>query len=328
MMLLVICSMQSCARSTRNANEAISEEIVLFVDVDHPMEFSGLSNVVAFHEGYLSGSAPQDDSGFRTLEDLGVKTIISVDGAVPSVELAQAHGIRYIHLPVGYGGFSQGRSLELASATREFIQDGGIYVHCHYGKHRSAAVAGAVTVMLGWQSPDEAIVRMKIAGASSRYTGLYACVADAMRIDDTTLDEQTVDFTSVWQPSSFTSGMIEMAKSLDRLRLIEQAGWKAPRDHPDLAPVAEAGLLADLHRILASNELANSQSVDFSTRFDVAIMASRDLESLLLSSRTDHERLSGQLNSIVSSCAGCHDRYRIGESPAFVQERPNSLDPD
>ncbi len=292
------------------------------------MEFSGLDNVVVFHEGYLSGAAPQDKSGFRALRDLGVRTIISVDGAVPSVDEAKAFGLRYIHLPVGYGGFNRDRSLELASATRKFIQDGAVYVHCHYGKHRSAAVAGAVTVMLGWQSPDEAIFRMRIAGTSPRYTGLYACVADAVRVDDTTLDEHTVDFTSVWQPSSFTSGMIEMAKSLDRLRLMEQAGWEAPLDHPDLAPVAEAGFLADLHRILASNSLTSGQHAEFSRRFDVAIMESSELESLLLSSSADHERLSSQLDSIVSSCAGCHDRYRIGESLVFVEERPNSLDLD
>lgn len=46
-------------------------------------DLAGLHNVVLFHEGFYSGSAPEGDEGFNTLASIGIKTIISVDGAIP-----------------------------------------------------------------------------------------------------------------------------------------------------------------------------------------------------------------------------------------------------
>ena len=107
-----------------------------------PRNYHGLHNVVAFFDGYLSGSAPEGDIGFEELERMGVKTIISVDGAVPAVERAKARGMRYIHLPIGYNGFDEKRRLELVRATRDAMKDGPVYLHCHHGKHRSAGRGG------------------------------------------------------------------------------------------------------------------------------------------------------------------------------------------
>ena len=209
--------------------------------------------------------------------------------------------------------------MELAYAIRESILDGPVYVHCHYGKHRSAAVAGAVTVMLGWQSVEEAIGKMKIAGTSSKYTGLYACVTDSVPLEGDEFDDRMFEFTSVWEPSSFTSGMTEMARILDRLRLIEQAGWSTPADHPDLVPIAEAGFLTDLHRVLASNEYVSERPHDFHGLFHAGLAASGNLESRLLANEQDHEVLSSQLNLISRSCSSCHDVYRVGRSLASVE---------
>jgi hypothetical protein len=36
----------------------------------------------------------------------------------------------------------------------------------------------------------------------------------------------------------------------DRLKRAQKAGWRAPANHPDLAPLADAGRLADLYRLL------------------------------------------------------------------------------
>ena len=49
---------------------------------------------------------------------LGVKTVISVDGAKPDVDLAKKHGMRYVHLPHGYDGVPDDRAKELAKAVR------------------------------------------------------------------------------------------------------------------------------------------------------------------------------------------------------------------
>ena len=39
-------------------------------------DLPGLHNVVAFHDGFWSGSVPEGDAGFASLKALGVRTII------------------------------------------------------------------------------------------------------------------------------------------------------------------------------------------------------------------------------------------------------------
>ncbi len=110
---------------------------------DKPSEYKGLHNVVSYAPGFMSGSAPEGDEGFETLRQMGVRTIVSVDGAEPDVKLAKAHGLRYIHLPIGYNGMDHTRTLEIAKAVKQAEADGPVYIHCHHGMHRSAGAAGA-----------------------------------------------------------------------------------------------------------------------------------------------------------------------------------------
>ena len=135
-----------------------------------PRDYPGIHNAVAFHDGFISGSVPEGEAGFETLAAMGVKTIISVDGAVPDVDMARARGLRYIHLPIGYNGFDEQRRLELARATRDAMNDGAVYIHCHHGKHRSAGAAAVVIASLGWATPEKAIERMKVSGAAPAYS--------------------------------------------------------------------------------------------------------------------------------------------------------------
>jgi hypothetical protein len=57
---------------------------------DRPRDYPGLHNVVAYHDGFYSGSVPEGDAGFDTIAGMGVRTIISVDGAEPDVVRAAA----------------------------------------------------------------------------------------------------------------------------------------------------------------------------------------------------------------------------------------------
>src|SRR5215475_14398645 len=68
------------------------------------VEAPGLHNVYRLTEKLLSGSSPEGDEGFASLQRLGVKTIISVDGMRPDLERAHRFGMRYVHLPIGYDG--------------------------------------------------------------------------------------------------------------------------------------------------------------------------------------------------------------------------------
>ena len=53
------------------------------------------------------GAEPHEDVAFAELAELGVRTVVSVDGAKPQADAARHHGLRYVHIPIGYDGVSE-----------------------------------------------------------------------------------------------------------------------------------------------------------------------------------------------------------------------------
>jgi protein tyrosine phosphatase (PTP) superfamily phosphohydrolase (DUF442 family) len=276
-----------------------------------PVDRPGLHNLVAYHDGFVSGGAPEGDDGFDSLAAMGVVTIISVDGAVPEVERATARGMRYIHLPIGYDGFDDDRRLELTRAVRDAIASGPVYLHCHHGKHRSAGAAAAVAVGLDWMTPDEATARMQVSGTSPRYRGLYLCAANATPVNARTLDAIDADFPEISTPDDFVDAMVEMDHALDHLKRIAAAGWTTPESHPDLVPAAEAGRLADLLRLASQGERAASEpDPDFAAWLARDAVRVARLEERLLAESIDVATLDAELAAIRSSCSACHAAHR------------------
>ena len=280
-----------------------------------PVDAAGLHNVVAFAPDLLSGSAPEGDAGFDVLKSWGVRTIISVDGSVPDIERAKARGMRYVHLPIGYHGFDDARKLELARASRDLPRP--IYVHCHHGKHRSAGAAGTIAVTLGWATPDGAVARMKVAGTAPAYEGLYRCTAGASKVTDALLDAARAEFPEVSKPKGFVRGMVEIDVAWDNLKAVQRAGWIAPADHPDLAPAAEAGRLADTLRLLIDDARVKDMPEEFRTLLARNAAEAQSLEDLLAKgtptatpSPEIAERLNAIATSIAATCKACHNAYR------------------
>ena len=281
-----------------------------------PKDFAGLCNVVAFHDGFYSGSAPAGDAGFDSLSSLGIKTILSVDGAIPEIELAEKHGMRYVHLPIGYDGFDDARKAQLVRAVRDLPKP--IYLHCHHGKHRSAGAAGTIAVSLGWLTNDEAATRMKVCGTAAGYKGLWACTAAAAPMTAIAIDAATSDFPKITKPDSFVASMVEIDETLDRLKLAEKNEWLAPKDHPDLAPISDAGKLADLFRLIgeppAKPNLNPQEQAERLAQIHLWLkaegMKANELERMLENSSAKTAEMSQTLAAIGASCKQCHVKYR------------------
>lgn len=275
-----------------------------------PRNEPGLHNAVAYHEGFVSGSVPDGDAGFDTLAAMGVKTIISVDGAEPDVERAAARGMRYIHLPIGYNGFDETRKLQLVRASRDALAEGPVYIHCHHGKHRSAGAAATVAASLGWETSETGLERMKVSGTAANYTGLYACAANALPLTVAVVDQVPADFPSVWKASDFVQAMVDIDEALEHLKAIEKAGWKTPPDHPDLVPASEAGRLADLHRVLLEIEYTAKKPAGFADLMKEGNQRALTLEDALVAGTTHAAALSALLKQINASCKDCHVKFR------------------
>jgi protein tyrosine phosphatase (PTP) superfamily phosphohydrolase (DUF442 family) len=295
---------------------------------DTPRDFPGIHNVVAFADGFYSGSVPEGDAGFDSLVALGVKTVISVDGAIPEVDKAKARGMRYVHLPIGYDGFDDARKGQLVRAVRDLAKP--IYLHCHHGKHRSAGAAGTVGVSLGWITNDVAIARMKVSGTAEGYKGLWACTAKAAPMMAALIDAARADFPEVTKPDSMTAAMVTIDEVFDRLKLVEKNAWTVPADHPDLAPAADAGKIADLYRLLDGDAhlaaLADDAArADFRVKMAAGAGLASELETLLAgggpkatgAAESDEaaiaahrKKLSAAMKQLGANCKDCHVKYR------------------
>ena len=123
----------------------------------------GVHNLYLLGTNLYSGSTPEGDAGFQALAELGVKTIISVDGAQPDAARAKNFGIRYVHLPYGYDGISTNLQLQLAKAGETL--PGPFYVHCHHGKHRGPTAVAVMCMANGGWTASQAESWMHAAGS-------------------------------------------------------------------------------------------------------------------------------------------------------------------
>ncbi len=275
---------------------------------DPPRELPGLHNVVSYtgsgSEAFYSGSAPEGDAGFDALVKLGIKTVISVDGATPDLARAKARGLRMVHLPIGYDGFDDARKAELVRAVRDLPKP--IYLHCHHGKHRSASAAGAVAVSLGWMTNEAAAARMKVSGTGVGYRGLWSCVAKASPMDAATIDAARGDFPEQTKPESLVASMVAIDEALDSIQLAVAATDSAKRG----ASAADAAKIADLLRILEKDESVErmAKSVDFRALLRASSTQAGALEKLL--GEGSSAGVPDAVGRLRESCKDCHAKHR------------------
>jgi protein tyrosine phosphatase (PTP) superfamily phosphohydrolase (DUF442 family) len=272
------------------------------LDVKH------LPNAVSLHNKVISGGLPEGDEAFQELERLGVKTVISVDGAKPDVAIAKKYGMRYVHLPHGYDGIPESRVQELAKAVHDL--PGPIYIHCHHGKHRSPAAATVACVAAGLLEPKDALNVLTTAGTSNNYRGLYQSAESARRIDDAKLAALKGDFQETANLPPMAEAMVAMEHTHDHLKSIAAAKWKSPPDHPDLDPAHEALLLREHFTELLRTDSVQREPARFTELAKQGEAAAGDLETILRAPGTSHDRATKALEKVTQNCTACHREIR------------------
>jgi protein tyrosine phosphatase (PTP) superfamily phosphohydrolase (DUF442 family) len=269
----------------------------------------GLHNVIRLTDRLLSGGGPDGEAGFRSLRDLGVRTVISVDGATPDVAAARAFGLRYVHLPVGYDGVPREAALRIARAVRDL--PGPAYVHCHHGKHRGpAAAVSALRCLDGGCPAAAALAFLRTAGTDPKYAGLYAGVEGMAAATADDWERAGTDFPEVAAVPGLVSLMVGIDERWDRLKLVKAAGWAAPRDHPDLDPPHEAVQLAEHYREAARLEEGKGRGAEFVRMAGEGEAAAAELEQALRTKPADAGRAGRAFTRSAAACASCHDQFR------------------
>jgi protein tyrosine phosphatase (PTP) superfamily phosphohydrolase (DUF442 family) len=272
-----------------------------------PRDAHAIHNVHALDDHIISGAVPEGDAAFDELKALGVKTIISVDGATPDVDRAAARGIRYVHIPITYAEVTDEERLEIARAVRDL--PGPVFIHCHHGKHRSPAAAAAVAITHGRITPEEGVAFMKTCGTAPNYTGLYATVAAAGPVAAAEIDAAPADFPAVRVPEGIVAAMVEADGVFEHLGDIRAVGWVVPPTHPDLVPAAEAGRLVDLLRVSGEDPGIKRHGDAYTKLLDEAVAAATALEDAVVAG-TPAQQLETHYKLVQASCKDCHAVYR------------------
>ena len=270
-------------------------------------EAAGIHHLAEVAPGLLRGAQPEGDASFALLARLGVRTILSVDGARPDAEAAARHGIRYVHLPMEYSGIPREEQARIAKVARDL--PGGLFVHCHHGLHRGPAACAVAWMARDGTGPEEAAAMMKAAGTDPRYEGLYAAVAGFL---PPTAEEMARVREEELAASARVPDLVEAMVALDgtfsRMKAVRRSGWKTPGDLPDVVPSHEARILAERFREVARLDEAKGMPADFRGWLSEAEKASWALEGALRAG--DGGAAASSLDRVGAACGACHDQYR------------------
>lgn len=273
-----------------------------------------LPNAIQIHEKVISGGQPDGEEAFRELQERGIKTIISVDGARPDLELAKKHGLKYVHLPHSYDGIPEQRGYELAKAVRDF--EGPIYIHCHHGKHRSPAAAAVACITAGLIEPAMASSILQLAGTNPNYQGLYESARSARKLDAAVLDTLKADFPESAQLTPMAEAMVHLEHTHDRVKSIAAAGWRSPATRPEIIPAQEVLLLKEHFTELLRAESVAKEPEGFQAMLRESESAATDLEAALMNWNDSGaalpipDALPASFEKIAKNCVACHTQYR------------------
>ncbi|HTI70409.1 MAG TPA: hypothetical protein VMF06_10615 [Candidatus Limnocylindria bacterium] len=278
-----------------------------------PIDAVGLHNVFSIGERYFSGNAPETDEAFATLQKLGIKTLLSVDGSKPDVERAAKFGLHYIHLPFGYGGIPETNVVRLIKAAQSV--EGPIYVHCHHGLHRGpAAVAVICEGTLGW-STNQAVTWMKQAGTSPDYQGLFKAASEFHAPTPAELAKVPSKFPAVAPTGNQVDAMVEIDHHWDLFKAAQKTGFKTAENHPEKEWAHEALLLAEGFRELQRREESKALGDDFVNRLHSAEQNAMALKAFVERAKFPLDEGAKQAaekvwTEVGQSCSSCHKKYR------------------
>lgn len=302
--LVVLPATWAAAQTIRPSDVTTTAPVTKFQKLDNPR----LPNAYRLTDKVISGGQPDGEQAFADLAALGVKTVISVDGAKPDVAAARKYGLRYVHLPHGYDGVPDRRLLELAKAVRDL--PGPVYIHCHHGKHRSPAAAAAACVSIGALTSEQAQDVLTTAGTSPNYRSLYDTVRNARPMSSRTLDQLKVEFHETEKISPLADAMVAIEHHHDHLKSIAAANLRSPPDHPDLDPLHEALLLTEQFTELLRTEVVAKESEAFKALLRDGESAAQELEASLRAQPLDAKRSTTAFTKITTNCQACHQTFR------------------
>lgn len=278
-----------------------------------PEDGPGLHQIYRLSDNIVSGAEPHGDVALKALADMGIKTILSVDGKTPDAETARKYGLRYVHIPIQYSGISTEQIEKIVKTFRE--QQGPFFVHCFHGKHRGPAGAALGRLVLDGASREQALAEMaQWCGAAAKYEGLYRTIATAEMPSEARTKKVAFAFDEAHPFEGIRAGMIQLTRTWDNLELLAKGDFQPDKEHPDLDAANEAAQAKHLFaQMLASHELL-SKPKDYQAWMKSSAEHAVALHDALYGTDTGSAealaRAKKHFGAIQQDCAACHKAHR------------------
>lgn len=271
------------------------------VTTPEKLSADGLENLWALPLGegrvLYSGGQPDGETGFRSLQSLGIRTVISVDGARPEIETAKKFGLRYVHLPIGYDRVPAERLQDMVQAVRLLPQP--VYLHCHHGKHRGPAAAVCVLRSINAEiTPERGLELLREMGTHPKYAGLYRSVEQDQPVATAKTGGPT-EFPEVTTVSPLADQMVAIDLVWEQLQAAAKMSGNADEPAPRLKE-----LWTDLAERFRESARLSDQTGSKST----SDLKDELAETARFMDDTDEVRPS--LGLLESRCTACHAKYR------------------
>lgn len=297
--LLLVCLVELgfFIQTVAAQNERVEDKTVTQAIPFHSMSLPGLDNVFQIDRQFYSGSGPHEEQSFQVLKKLGIKTIVSVDGATPDLEQARKAGMKYIHIPIGYDGVSEDAGLAFARVARDLKRP--VYIHCHHGKHRGPTAAAVVGLCRGSLDQKRALQFLAQAGTSRDYSGLWKDVKRFQVPDSKTILPELVESATV---PPMVAAMAQISHDFELSDKLQQS---KPGDRRERLRVLVL-LREEFH------ETARKYSDDYDEMFKQWLSESeqqvKELEVAV--QQGNRQTFSAGMKKLKTQCKRCHQAYR------------------
>jgi protein tyrosine phosphatase (PTP) superfamily phosphohydrolase (DUF442 family) len=303
---LPVACRSSAETSSIAAVESAKPRVAPLLALDERGEPLGIEHFKKWSDKITQGGEPVGERAFENLAALGIRTIVSVDGAAPDVDTAARFGLRYVHVPIGYDGITRDAALGIVKAALE--SDGPVYFHCHHGLHRGPAAAAIARIAADGVGNAEALDGLNASGCSPKYQGLFRDVGAFAAPTPAELAAAPAPKSRV-VPSGTRGVMSFVDRRWDAINASKAAAWSVPASMPDIDPAHEVVMVENSFRdLIQREERKKAPDARYLALLGDARSASEDLESALRA--LDAAKAETAYAQLKAACDACHTEYR------------------
>lgn len=303
-----LCAQENIASSKlRNSRTEANERTA--TPAIQKLEKPGIENLFRLNSWLISGSNPHGREGFESLKSLGIKTIVSVDGAEPEVKLARELGLRYVHIPIGYDGISPEKLAQLTKVAQSLPRP--LFVHCHHGKHRGPTAAAVM--QLGARencTATQTLEDMRVMGTDPKYAGLYQAVRTFELPSSAQLQAISEELPEVAKVPDLTEAMVRLDETWDRLKKLEASGWDRAATGVTSKASQEVLQFVEHYRELQRMPEIKQRQEEFLMVLDAALKHSEELEKQISNKNFEPANVKMAFQESAKACSACHTRFR------------------